>query len=289
MKARAFAYRRPESIEDAVGLLAQYGDEARVLAGGQSLMPMMNLRLASPQMVVDINRIAELRGVDRRPGEPGIRIGALVRHAEAARSDILHDAVPLIGLAMPHIAHPAIRNRGTVCGSLALADPAAELPACAIVLRATLVLSSVAGTREVPAERFFRGLFDTDRHADEMIVALRIPPTPADQVCGFDEFVRRRGDWAMVGVAATASRADGVLRGLRLVVFGTEPAPFLSRAAARFVEGEASTVALARQVGEAVAAEIPAENCLAEFVPARRRQAAYVVSQVLEQMVADHV
>lgn len=289
MKARPFSYRRPESIDEAVGLLAKYGDEARVLAGGQSLMPMMNLRLASPRLVVDINRIAELRGVERLPQSGGIRIGALVRHAEAARSNCLRETAPLIDLAIPHIAHPAVRNRGTICGSLALADPAAELPACAIALRATLVLSSAAGMREVRAERFFRGLFDTDRGADEMIVALHIPLAPVNAVCGFGELSRRRGDFAMVGVAATGCCSGNRLRDLRLVVFGTEPAPFLSSEAARIAESQSWSATLARQIGDAVAAEVAAENCPGEFVPARRRQTAYLVVRVLEKMVVDHV
>src|SRR3954469_23200177 len=156
MKARAFLYRRPGSIDEALDLLADT-DGAQVLAGGQSLMPTLNMRLSSPEMLVDINRIEALRGIDDR-GEK-IRIGALVRHAEVLESRLIAERVPLLAMAIPHVAHMAVRNRGTTCGSLALADPSAEMPAVAVALNATIMLRKRGAERVVPAQDFFQGLY----------------------------------------------------------------------------------------------------------------------------------
>src|SRR5262245_52938085 len=184
MKARAFLYRRPGSVDEALDLLAD-NDGAQVLAGGQSLMPTLNMRLSSPEMLVDINRIEVLRGIDER-GEK-IRIGALVRHAEVLESKLIADRVPLMAMAIPHVAHMAVRNRGTTCGSLALADPSAEMPAIAVALGADLVLQKRGGKRVVPAREFFQGLYQTARRDDEMIAEVILPVAKPDEVFGFSE------------------------------------------------------------------------------------------------------
>src|SRR5882757_3639515 len=165
MKARAFLYRRPPDIDEAVALLGDNAGDAQVLAGGQSLMPTLNMRLSSPGMLVDINRIGALAGIADRGA--AIRIGALVRHADVLESDLVAKRVPLLALAIPHVAHMAVRNRGTCCGSLALADPSAEMPAIAVALNAEIVLRKRGAERTVPAREFFQGLYQTARDEDE--------------------------------------------------------------------------------------------------------------------------
>src|SRR5262245_15335122 len=203
MKARAFLYRRPRDLDEALSLLADHAG-AQVLAGGQSLIPTLNMRLSAPEMLVDINRIDALRGVEERGG--GIRIGALVRHAEVLESGLVARRVPLLAMAIPHVAHMAVRNRGTTCGSLALADPAAEMPAVAVALDAEIVLKGHGATRTVKARDFFEGLYQTARSDNELIAEVLLPAAQPDEVFGFSELSRRHGDFATVGVAARARK-----------------------------------------------------------------------------------
>ncbi len=168
MKAPRFSYVRAESLEQVLRLLAEHGDDARILAGGQSLVPVLNMRLSQPKLVIDINRLDALRGISLQGGL--VRIGALARHAEVMSSDIVARHLPLIAEAMPHVAHVAVRNRGTFGGSIALADPAAEMPACILALGATLVVESTRGRRTIAADDFFQGLYETAREPDELLV-----------------------------------------------------------------------------------------------------------------------
>jgi aerobic carbon-monoxide dehydrogenase medium subunit len=200
-------------------LLATHGDGAKLLAGGQSLVPMMNFRVAAPRVLVDINRIAALTGV--KVTKSHVRIGALVRHVELERSAEIARQLPLVAAAMPHIAHPAIRNRGTFGGSCALGDPAAELPACAIALGATFVLAGKKGERRVAAEDFFKGLYATALKPGELLIAAEFPLAKAGSKSAFGELARRHGDYAMVGVAAHASAREG----LRAAFFGVGDRP----------------------------------------------------------------
>jgi len=218
MKAPRFAYARPASVAEALALLDRHKDDARVLAGGQSLVPMLNFRVAAPKVLVDINRIAALSGV--KVTKSHARIGALTRHVELERSPEIAKHLPLVAAAMPHIAHPAIRNRGTFGGSCALADPAAELPACALALEATFVVAGKKGERRVAARDFFKGLYATALKPGELLVAAEFPlPRPGDR-SAFGELARRHGDYAMVGVAA-----HGSAKGLRAAFFGVGDRP----------------------------------------------------------------
>lgn len=201
MKAPAFDYVRPDSLDAALALLRRHGGDAQVLAGGQSLMPMLNLRMASPSVLVDIGGLPGLRAIE--PTSAGLRIGALVTHTQLLESARVADDLPLLAQAVPHVAHVAIRNAGTIGGSLALADPAAEYPAVALALEATLVLAGAGGERRVPAAAFFRGLYETARAADEILVAVEFPARSPSQRFAFLELSRRRGDYAMVGLAAS--------------------------------------------------------------------------------------
>jgi carbon-monoxide dehydrogenase medium subunit len=221
LKPAPFAYAKARSVAHAIELLVD--DDARLLAGGQSLIATLNMRLSHPALLVDINGVG---GLDRIASNNGhIEIGALVRHAQAERSPELARRAPLIALAMPHIGHPAIRNRGTIGGSVAFADPAAELPACVLALGGELTIAGPQGSRVVKADDFFKGLFETALTARDVLTAIRIPAAGADTRVGFAEFARRHGDYAMVGLAACA-RADGQrLRDLRLAYFGVASTP----------------------------------------------------------------
>ena len=225
MKPAPFAYAKARSVAHAIELLVD--DDARLLAGGQSLIATLNMRLSHPALLVDINGVG---GLDRIASNNGhIEIGALVRHAQAERSSELARRVPLIALAMPHIGHPAIRNRGTIGGSVAFADPAAELPACVLALGGEMTIAGPQGSRIVRADDFFKGLFETALTARDVLTAIRIPAAGADTRVGFAEFARRHGDYAMVGLAASA-RAEGMrLRDLRLAYFGVGSTPIRAR------------------------------------------------------------
>jgi aerobic carbon-monoxide dehydrogenase medium subunit len=221
LKPAPFAYAKARSVAHAIELLVD--DDARLLAGGQSLIATLNMRLSHPALLVDINGVGGLDRIELNNGH--IEIGALVRHAQAERSPELARRAPLIALAMPHIGHPAIRNRGTIGGSVAFADPAAELPACVLALGGELTIAGPQGARVVSADDFFKGLFETALTARDVLTAIRIPAAGADTRVGFAEFARRHGDYAMVGLAACA-RADGQrLRDLRLAYFGVGSTP----------------------------------------------------------------
>ena len=219
MKAAPFAYVRPGTLEDTVAELAR--DGAKVLAGGQSLVPVLAMRLGRPTQLVDINAVPELNQLTRDDG--AVRIGATVRQRRVQR-DELSAAVPLLRLALPWIGHREIRSRGTVCGSIAHADPSAELPAVASCLDATMVLTSAGGRREVPARDFFTGALSTALQPDELLTEIRFPVTQPGEGFGFGEFARRHGDFALAGVAARV-RTDHNSPVARITCFGISDVP----------------------------------------------------------------
>ncbi len=207
MKAAEFAYERPKTVTEALALLADPEREATPLAGGQSLMPMMNFRMAQPELLVDLGGLDELCGIVETDG--GLRIGAMTRYADLAASPLIATHAPLIALALPHIAHAAIRNRGTIGGSCALADPAAEMPALMLALDAQITLLGAEGGRVIPAQEFFLGMYETALEPGELVVAIKIPSPAPDRRFGFYELARRHGDYAMAGVAVAASGQPG--------------------------------------------------------------------------------
>ena len=218
MKAPKFRYVRPSSVDDVYPLLARHGNEAQILAGGQSLLAGLNMRLSTPALLVDITGLKALDFISLVDDE--IVIGALTRHTTVLNSPVVRQHVPLIADAIRHVGHVAIRNRGTFGGSLAQADPAAELPACVVALGATMVLGSSDGTRRVPAEDFFTGLMQTDLRPGEMILEARIPAQRNGRVHGFAELSRRHGDFAVAGIAALATLDGARIADARLVYFG---------------------------------------------------------------------
>jgi carbon-monoxide dehydrogenase medium subunit len=228
VKPAPFAYKKARSVDDALSLMA--GEpEARLLAGGQTLIASLNMRLSAPPLLIDINGIGALDRIESSDGS--VRIGALVRHAQAERDERIARAAPLFACALPHVAHPAIRNRGTIGGSIAYADPAAELPACLVALDGEIVAHGAKGERRIAAGEFFKGLFETALAPGEMVTAIRLPAANSACRFGFAELARRHGDYALVGLAASA-RADGArLRDVRLAFFGVGATPVRARKA----------------------------------------------------------
>ena len=248
MKASAVEYIRATSIPHALALLTQHGDAAKLIAGGQSLLPALNLRLSAPALLIDIGRLPELQGVTLPAGM--LRIGAGCTHARLLADPAVAEHAPLIPRALADVAHPAIRTRGTIGGSLANADPAAELPACALALDARMVVQGQHGTRTIAAENFFTGLFETAIAADEILIAIEIPLQPGAH-WGFAELARRSGDYAMVGLAAHRTPAT-----LRLAYFSVGTTALLARNAASAL-APGITEATLDQAAHALATDLP--------------------------------
>ncbi len=283
MKAPRFAYARPASVAEALALLAEHKDEARVLAGGQSLVPMLNFRVAAPKVLVDINRIAGLSGI--KVAKNHIRIGALTRHVELERSADVARHLPLIASAMPHIAHPAIRNRGTFGGSCALADPAAELPACALALGATFVVAGRKGERRVAAQDFFRGLYATALKAGELLVAAEFPLPERGHAPAFGELARRHGDYAMVGVAAHGSTQGGKFSDVRVALFGVGDRPMRAARFERALDGRPAAANTIEGALAALDADLDPRADLHASAAMKRHLAKVLAGRVLRQLM----
>jgi carbon-monoxide dehydrogenase medium subunit len=234
MKPAPFEYHRPSSLAETFDLLDRYGDEGRILAGGQSLVPALNLRLATPRAVIDINRLPGLDGIRATP--EGLTIGALVRQEALERSALVREHAPLVAVAVRHVGHTAIRARGTIGGSLALADPAAELPACMVALEATIRVAGRGGHREIAAADFFRGIYTTALAPGEIVTEVVLPRAPAGWRWGFDELARRHGDFALAGLAAGLSVVGGATAA-RLVFLGVGIGPVRARRAEAALAG----------------------------------------------------
>ena len=224
MKPGAFSYEAPATLQEVLQSLSTWNDSAKLIAGGQSLAPMLNMRLARPERLIDINSVRELGGIASRDGR--LSIGALVRHDALARSELVRSGCPMLAHAAETIGHYAIRKRGTIGGSLAHADPAAQLPLAALVLDAEMEIRSARGTRTVPARDFFLSIFTTILDPDELLVAIHVPLPGPQEGWGFRLFNRRAGDFAIVSVAATLARGDkDAIAGLRLAIGGIGPVP----------------------------------------------------------------
>lgn len=254
MKPVAFELRQPGSVDEAVELLAGDG-EVKVLAGGQSLVPLLNFRLARPEVLVDVNRIAELQYIREQDG--GLAIGALTRQRALERSEPVTRLAPLLAEALPQVAHAPIRNRGTIGGSLAHADAAAELCTVCLALDAVLVAASRRGRREIPVSDFFLGPFTTALEADELLVEVRIPPLPAATGWAFEEVARRKGDFAMAGVAAVLGvDAGGTVVRARLAYASMGPTPLRARRAEEALTGRPAGPEAFAEAAELAAGEL---------------------------------
>jgi aerobic carbon-monoxide dehydrogenase medium subunit len=249
MKPVDFHLHRPETRAQALALLHELADDVKVLAGGQSLVPLLNFRLARPGHVVDIGRIGSLAEVRRTPDE--LVVGSMVRQAQAERSRAVASGAPLLATALPNIAHPPIRNRGTVGGSLAHADPAAELPAVAMALDAVCVAASVRGEREILAAEFFRGYLTTALDADELLTEIRFPKPAAGTGAAFLEVARRRGDFALVGAAVQVTMDGELIADARVCFSGVSQVPHRCREAERILLGATARSPGVREAADA--------------------------------------
>jgi len=254
MKPAPFEYVRPGTLEEALRLLAEQSGEAKLIAGGQSLVPMMNFRLARPELLIDINSLAAL-DYHRRDGDV-LAIGALARHATLSASALVRSLCPLVTEAYRHVAHGTVRNRGTLCGNLCHADPASEMPAVMLVLGATLVLRSARGERRVAASDFFTGLYSTVVKPDEMLIEVRIPVTAVSCGHGFAEVSARKGDYAMTLVASTLDIRGGRIYAAALAYAGVSDRALRMVALESRLVSQVPSQALFNEVAEAAAHSI---------------------------------
>ncbi len=286
MKPPAFKYHAPTTVDEALALLAEHGYDAKILAGGQSLIPTMNFRLAQPGVLVDLNRIPELAFI-RPADDGGVIIGAMTRHVQVETSDLVAQRVPLLHETMPFIAHPQIRNRGTYGGSISHADPAAELPAITVIHRGKVHVRSAQGSRWVPAEEFFVGLFTTALEPDEMVVEVALPALPPRTGWAFDEFSRRHGDFALVGVAAAVTLSTaGAVEDVRLIFMGVGDRPMKGEAARTVLQGQVPTEeAIAEAAQRAAQEDIDPFGDVHASAAFRRHLAAVLARRVLTKAV----
>jgi aerobic carbon-monoxide dehydrogenase medium subunit len=276
LKPAPFAYERACSLDHAIELMG--AEDARLLAGGQSLIATLNMRLSRPRLIVDINRVSGLDHIALRDGQ--LEIGALVRHAQAEGSTEIATHAPLIAKALPFIGHPAIRNRGTIGGSIAFGDPAAELPACLVAFDGEAVIAGPSGTRIVKADAFYRGLFETALTPRDVLTAIRLPAATAAMRTGFAEFARRHGDYAMAGLAAIARANGKALSDVRLVFFGVGTTPVRARAAeAALAAGDVEAAA------SALAADLDPPDDVQATGAVKRQLAKVLLKRVVAELM----
>jgi carbon-monoxide dehydrogenase medium subunit len=281
MKAAAFDYVKPTSIDEVISLLQEYGDDARLLAGGQTLMATLNMRLSEPELLIDITGIESMRGI-RVQGDT-LRIGALVTHTEIETDKLVERSAPILKAAAPHIAHRAIRNSGTWGGSIAYADPAAEWPTCLLALGGHVVAKGSKGERRIDADAFFTGLYSTALQPDELLIACEVPLAGPDHWFGFSELARRHGDYAIAGLAATAQLKEGALHGLRIALLGVDATPMRARKTEALLQGRKLDAAIRTEAVACLRKEI---DPLPDFTntPETKRHLAGVL---LQRMLAE--
>ena len=284
MKPAPFAYHRPATLDEAFSLLERYGPDARLLAGGQSLVPALNMRLATPAALVDINRLPGLDAIVFAP--EGLTIGALARQEAVLRSPLVARHAPLVAQAMPQVAHLALRTRGTVGGSLAQADPAAELPACAVALEAVLRVARRGAARKIPAARFYRGIYTTALEPGEILTGVVIPPLAAGWRSHFSELARRHGDYALVALAAHGRIADGAIGEARLVFAGVGLTPVRAGRAEAAVSGRRPDAAMLAEAGRALDADLDPPADIHASAALRRHLARVLLSRALTALAA---
>ena len=284
MKPPRFDYLLPRTLDEALGVLAQHGEDAKVLAGGQSLVPLLNFRLVRPAYLVDLNDIPDLDAIRVEDGY--LAIGAMTRQRAVEISPVVRARAPLLAEAMPQIGHVQIRNRGTIGGSLAHADPAGELPAVVAALDGEVVLRSRRGERRLSPEQFFVGYLTTAAAPDELLIEARVPVTPPRTGTAFMEMSRRHGDFALVGVAATVTvDAGGVCTACAIALTGVGPTPVLAREAARALVGVTPTADAAADVGRRVADALAPDSDLHASADYRKHLAGVLTRRALVRAV----
>jgi carbon-monoxide dehydrogenase medium subunit len=284
MKSAAFAYHAPNSIDEAIALLDRYGDDGKLLAGGQSLVPAMAFRLARPAVLIDINRIPGLDGIAETDGQ--LRIGALTRHARFEQPVTTGPLGRLLPRVAACIAHTPIRSRGTFGGSLAHADPAAEWCALALALDAQIVATGPQGERAIPASGFFTTIFTTALYPNELLTQIRLPHLDSTWRCGFAEFSRRAGDFALAMAVVAVRLEQGVIRQARIALGGVASTPVLAPAAMQILTGAAPTDAVLKQAGEAASAGVRPDGDIHGSAEYRRDLAGTMVYRALKDALA---
>ena len=279
MKPAPFGYARAATLDDVFSLLAEHGDDAKIIAGGQSLMATLNMRLSEPEILIDINRIDGLAGIEDT-GDT-IRIGAVTRHVDVEESDLVATHAPMIAAAMGHIAHPAIRNRGTFGGSIAFADPAAELPACAAALEATMHVAGKGGTRDIAATDFFKGLYETALGEGEILTAVSVPKIAAGWKSGFMELARRHGDYAIIGLCAHLQFDGAKFGDTRLIFFNAGDRPVSAPQTAALLNGQSWSDELSEKLSASLKEELDPPDDLNANGPMRKHLAGVLIKRTL--------
>jgi carbon-monoxide dehydrogenase medium subunit len=282
MKAPAFSYTRPSSLGEVMSLMAEHGEEARLLAGGQTLHATLNMRLSEPNILIDLQAVHELKGIDLMSDV--LRIGAMVTHTDIENSSVVAQNLPLLSAAVPHIAHRAIRNLGTFGGSIAYGDPAAEWPACLLALDGVVVAVGPQGERRIAAHDFFTGLYSTDLQEDELIVACELPLRTGAHAFAFDELARRHGDYAVVGLAATANVKATGLQQVRLAWLGAVSQPYRSTKTEALLEGKVVSDALITQAMQCLKDEMLTEADLTHSAAAKSHLAGVMLKRALHTL-----
>jgi len=285
MKAAPFDYVRANTLAEVFQLWREAGPEARLLAGGQSLIAALAFRLSEPSVLIDISRVADLTGITLKDG--ALRVGALTTHAELGANALVRQHAPLLAEAVPLIAHPAIRNRGTLGGSLAYADPAAELPACCVALGATIVARSATGERRVAAEAFFLGLYATALEANELIAAVEFPLRKSGERSTILELARRAGDYAMAGIVAHGAVDGTYLADPRIVLFGVGEVPVMAIRAMAALAGRPAEAASIAAAQAALAQELDPPADLNGGADMKRHLAQVLLARAIARLVAD--
>ena len=282
MKPARFNYLRAEAVVQVLDALEQSAGSAKILAGGQSLNPTLNMRLSAPDLLIDINDLDELKGIKVEGGM--LHVGALTRHAELEQSELVARHTPLLAKAIGHVAHAAVRNRGTIGGNVSLADPASELPACCVALDAGITIQNKRGTRVVRARDYFTDLYETDLQETDLLTSISFPCAGETTVCAFREFVRRKGDFASTGLVVNAELEDGVFSSFSPVFFAVANTPVLAAGVAQRLVNNPLTPEL---VGEAIAAidedvEITGDSYMSTEM--KRHLAQHYLAEVIEEL-----
>jgi aerobic carbon-monoxide dehydrogenase medium subunit len=283
MKAAAFSYTRPRHLSEVLNLLAKHGDEARLLAGGQTLLATLNMRLSEPSLLIDLSAVKELKGLGLQGNN--LRIGALVTHTEIETSPLVAQHAPLLSAAAPHIAHRAIRNLGTFGGSIAYGDPAAEWPACLLALNGVVLVRGPKGERRIAADDFFTGLYTTELAPDEVIVACEVPIAQTDDKFAFSELARRHGDYAVVGLATSARLRNGAIEQIRLAWLGVGSTPMRSRNTERALHGQVLDQNTISKAIEVLRGELVPLADLTHSETAKKQLASVLLKRALQSWV----
>ncbi|MCE7526914.1 FAD binding domain-containing protein [Polynucleobacter sp. IMCC 30228] len=285
MKAAAFDYIKAQSVPEVLALMSEHGDDARLMAGGQTLLATLNMRLSEPQLLIDITELTELKGIEII-GEH-LWVGALVTHTEIENAALVKKYAPILCAAAPHIAHRAIRNLGTWGGSLVYGDPAAEWPACSIAVNATMVVRGLQGERRILASDFFVDLYTTALAPDEILMGTEIPLANAKQVFSFQELARRHGDYAVAGLAAVAKKTGQVFSDCHFVFFSVATTPVAAVQAQSLVNGQAVNAELIAAAVAAARAEIETMEDITNSAAAKSHLVGVLLERALKKMLAE--